>query len=72
MKLTSFRLPENLISDIDGLAARIHKTKSFIIVEALQEYLEEYQDYLIAMERFNDKNDPIVSAKEMRKLLKKP
>ena len=32
-------------------------------------YLEEYADYLIALERMNDKDDRIVSAGEMRELL---
>ena len=36
---------------------------------ALQEYLENYSDYLIARERLNDKDDKVVSSEEMRILI---
>ena len=37
--------------------------------KAIEEYLDDQVDYQIALERLNDKNDPIISAKEMKKLL---
>jgi hypothetical protein len=40
-----------------------------IDILALQAYLEDYSDYLIAQERLNDKNDNVVSSEEMRELI---
>jgi predicted DNA-binding protein len=37
--------------------------------KAIEEDLREYADYLIALERLNDKDDAIVSDAKMRKLL---
>jgi RHH-type rel operon transcriptional repressor/antitoxin RelB len=47
----------------------INRSKAYIIKKALQAYLEDYSDYLIAQERLNDKNDKVVSSKEMRELI---
>lgn len=54
---------------LDRLAREIDKPKSQLISKALEEYLEEYEDYLVAIGRLNDKDDRIISAKEMRKKL---
>jgi len=40
-----------------------------VIKKAIEEYLGEYADYLIAIERLNDKNNKIVSSKELRNQL---
>jgi len=40
-----------------------------LINKALEEYLEEYEDYLAAVGRLNDKDDKIITIKEMRKRL---
>ena len=51
------------------MAKVIDRPKSQLINKALEEYLEEYEDYLVAVGRLNDKNDVIISEKEMRKKL---
>ena len=47
----------------------IDRPKTHIIRKAIETYLEEYADYLIALERKNDKDDGIVSVGDMRELL---
>ena len=63
------RLSPETAKRLDRLAREIDKPKSQLINKALEEYLEEYEDYLIAIGRLNDKNDRIVSSREMRKKL---
>lgn len=58
-------MPEELVEKLDRLAESLDRSKTYIIKRALQEYLEEYEDYLIALHRLNDKDDKIVSAKEL-------
>ncbi len=65
----SIRLPDDVARSLEDLAATIERPKTYVIRKAIEEYLREYADYLIAMERLNDKNDAIVSDKEMRELL---
>jgi predicted DNA-binding protein len=36
----------------------------YIVAKALREYLDEYEDYLVAFHRLNDKDDKIESRKE--------
>ena len=68
-RTTSIRLPSATAKRLDRLAKVIDRPKSQLIKKALDEYLEEYEDYLIAIGRLNDKNDKIISEKEMRKKL---
>ncbi|MGI0084562.1 MAG: type II toxin-antitoxin system RelB family antitoxin [Nitrososphaerales archaeon] len=68
-KVTSIRLSSSTAKRLDRLAKEIDRTKSQLINKALEEYLEEYEDYLIAIGRLNDKNDKIISEKEMRNKL---
>lgn len=43
-KRVNFRLPEELIQKADTLAHIQHKTRTDIIIEALQRYLQEVED----------------------------
>jgi hypothetical protein len=42
--------------------------KTYIVTKAPRENLEEYEDYLVALHRLNDKNDRVVSEKELVKV----
>jgi RHH-type rel operon transcriptional repressor/antitoxin RelB len=63
--VVSVRLPEALSEKLDRLAKSLDRSKTYIITRALNEYLEEYEDYLIAVNRLNDKDDRIVSKREL-------
>ena len=65
----SLRLSEEMVTQLDDIANSIDRSKSFLIKKAIEQYLEEYADYQIALDRLNDKDDEIISSKEMRKLL---
>ena len=61
------RLPEEIAERLDRLSKSLDRSKTYIITKALAEYLEEYEDYLVALHWLNDKNDRIVSEKELTK-----
>ena len=61
----SVRLPEELSKKLNRLAKSLDRSKTYIITRALDEYLEEYEDYLIAVNRLNDKDDRVVSRREL-------
>lgn len=65
----SIRLPDDMADSLKSLSETIDRSKAYIIKKALQAYLEDYSDYLIAQERLNDKNDRVVSCDEMRELI---
>lgn len=64
----SVRLPEDIAKRLEVLAKSLERPKTYIVTKALREYLEEYEDYLVALHRLNDKNDRVVSEKELVKV----
>lgn len=68
-KAISLRLPENIHDQLEEIAEDTDRSKSYLIRKAIERYLEEYADYRIALEGLHDKDDEIISAKELRKRL---
>ncbi len=69
MASISVRLPEETARALDELAKATDRSRTFLILKALDAYLEEYADYQIAMDRLRDKDDPVISSSELRKRL---
>ncbi len=65
----SVRLPEKIMHELEEVANLLDRSKTYIVRKALEAYLEDYVDYLIAMERLKDKDDKIISARELREQL---
>lgn len=55
--------------ELEEVANLLDRSKTYIVRKALEAYLEDYVDYLIAMERLKDKDDKIISARELREQL---
>lgn len=67
--LISLRLPPKLLKPLDKLSETSERPRTYLIKKALENYLEEYEDYQIAMNRLHDKDDQIISPAELRKKL---
>ena len=65
----SVRIPDEIAKEIERVSKSIERPKTYIVKRALEEYLHEYADYLIALERLRDKDDKIISSDEMRERL---
>lgn len=65
----SIRLPEDVLQEVDALAEMTDRSRTYIIKKAISEYLRESSDYLIALERLTDKDDRIISGRELRERL---
>ena len=68
----SIRLPDKVASALATLARTTDRTKSYLILKALDAFLAEYADYQVAIDRLRDKDDPVISASELRKHLASP
>lgn len=66
-KIITVRLPEEISDKLDDLSLEIRRKRSFIIKSALEQYLNEYADYQIALDRLKDKQDRIITSKDLRK-----
>lgn len=65
----SIRLPDVLAEQLEGIVKETERPRSYIIQKAIEAYIEDYADLLIALERLRDKTDPIITGKELRKSL---
>ena len=71
MHLMALRLPDELASEVEKVSKQLQRTKSYIVRKALENYVREHVEYQIALDRLNDKDDKIVSSKEIRGMLGK-
>jgi len=65
----SVRLSKSIADRLDGIAKETERTRSFIIQQALETYIEDYADLQIALDRLRNNHDEIISGKELRKAL---
>lgn len=65
----SLRLDEKTIKELEEIAKITDRSKSYLVREAIQQYLAEYTDYRIALDRLNNVRDKVISSEEMRELL---
>jgi RHH-type rel operon transcriptional repressor/antitoxin RelB len=68
-KVITVRIPEEISEKLDDLSRDMRREKSFIIKSALVQYLDEYMDYQIALDRLKDKDDEIITSEDLRKEL---
>lgn len=67
--MLSIRLPKKLEKKLDEIAQATERTKSFFVVKALEEYLNDLEDYFVAVERLSKINVKYLSTKEVKKRL---
>ena len=67
--MVSVRLSKETIIQLEEIGEITERSKSFHIKKAIEQYIKDYADYQIALDRLNDVNDEIISSKEMRKRL---
>jgi len=66
--MIAVRLPESVEKKLEQLVIKTNRTKSYYIRKAIEEYLEDEADYILAIERLQ-MNNPRISLAEMEKRL---
>ena len=69
VKALSVRLPVELTRALDSVASAVDRPRSYLVRKAVEAYLDEYAEYQIALDRLRDKDDRVISSKELRKRL---
>jgi|GEM_PF-527617 len=62
----SVRLPSPTAKGLNQLCRATDRSRSYFIVKALDSYLAEQTEHRVALDRLMDKDDAVVSSKEMR------
>jgi len=63
------RLADDTAKELDSIANTVDRTRTYLIRKAIETYLHDYADYMIAFERLHDKDDEIISGTELRERL---
>lgn len=65
----SIRLPEPLAKELNQIAEETERSRSFHVQKAIENYIEDFADIQIAIDRLRDTQDPVVSSRDLRKSL---
>lgn len=69
--LVAFRLPDALQDRLAHLSEETGRSKSFYLKKALEQFLEDREDYMLAIARLEE-NNPRISYDKIRKELGLP
>lgn len=66
--MLAIRLPESLENRLSNLSVNTGRSKSFYVRKAIEQFLEDEEDYLLAIQRLEEKNKRI-PYEEVRRLI---
>ena len=61
------RLPEDLVEKADRAASRLNRSRAQLLRQALEYYLEDFDDLRLALDRLNDPADPVLDWEDVRR-----
>ncbi len=64
-KITA-RVPDALVDALDAATAELKRSRAEIVRQALERYLEDFDDLAVALERLRDPADPVLDWDEVR------
>lgn len=60
MNQITARVPDSLIKALDAAAMKLKRSRSDIVRQALERYLEDVDDVTVSLERLRDPTDPVL------------
>jgi predicted DNA-binding protein len=63
------RLPDEVVSALDRAAKTLHRSRADVVRQAIERYLEDFDDLDVAIERLRDPADELVDWEEARRAL---
>lgn len=60
------QVPDELVEALDAAAEDLKRSRADIIPQALERYLEDYEDLDVALENLRDPADPILDWDQVR------
>lgn len=61
------RLPEEQVEQADRAASRLNRSRAQLLRQALEYYLEDFEDLRLALDRLNDPADPVLDWEDVRR-----
>ena len=63
------RVPDDLAEALDAAAARLKRSRADVVRQALEQYIENFDDLSVALERLQDPTDPVLDWDEVKRAL---
>ena len=63
------RIPTTVVNALDAAARRLKRSRAEIVRQAVERYLEDFEDLSVAVERLRDPSDPVLDWDEVRREL---
>ena len=60
------RLPDELVAKADRAASQLNRSRTQLLRQALEYYLEDFEDLRLALDRLNDPADPVLDWQDVR------
>ena len=62
-------LPDDLVRKIDRVAVRLNSSRAKLVEQAVECYLDDVEDYQLALDRLNDPTDAVLDWQDVRREL---
>ena len=69
MTQVTARVPDELVEALDAVAAQLKRSRADVVRQALERYLEDFDDLSVALDRLRDPSDPVLDWDEVRREL---
>ena len=63
------RLPDSVVDELDLAANQLRRSRADIVRQAVECYLEDFDDFSMAIGRLRDPSDPVVDWDQVRREL---
>lgn len=63
------RIPDELVDQIDQAAAKLNRSRAQVVRQALEYYLQDFEDLRLGLQRLQDPSDPILDWEDVRREL---
>ena len=66
MSQITARLADDVVEALDAAAKALHRSRADIVRQAVERYLEDFDDLSVALERLRDPADPVLDWDRVR------
>lgn len=67
MAQISARIPDKLVKSLDAAARDLKRARADIVRQAIEHYLDDYEDIARAIERLRDPTDPVLDWENVKR-----
>jgi predicted DNA-binding protein len=69
MTIITARVPDEMAESLDAAAAVLKRSRAAVVRQALEQYLEDFDDQSVGLDRLRDSADPVLGWDEVRREL---